>query len=219
MAGLIPLGISIGGGLLGGKLLGGPSKEQKAVLGQQQDTMAQARRMAGSLEGQGGNLLNMAQGAYNPVLDYWTRLLRGGSQATSVLAPEYAQIGQGYRAANQAASELMPRGGGRASLMQTLPYQQMAQQQGLAQSLRPQAAGQLGQLAGSVASAGSSLMSNAIQSLYASTSAGRSILDATQQQREEAGRIGRDISQMLLDQFEGGGIELPPWLGGKKKTT
>src|SRR5881396_3537107 len=112
-------GVGLGASWLGSKLAGGLSPEQRQAY----NLTNQAGQMG---LGAAGPLLRQGQSAYGPVMDYWSRILSGNrGEMTSALAPEIEQIGQGYGAQTQALANLMPRGGGRATLLSQLPYQQM----------------------------------------------------------------------------------------------
>ena len=205
MAAAIPLlikgGMALGGSLLGSKLSKSKSTpEEKAALGQ----TAQAQNLGlGAAKGtlpQAQNLIGMGSQAYQPVLNYWSSILSGNRGAmTSALAPEVSQIGQGYRTAAQTSAALNPRGGPSASFLSELPFQQQRDVSTLFQQARPQAA--QGLLAGAqgATGAGSALLSNAIQSLYSSTAAGRSILEAAKDKRAEEAQRGRSIGGGIFD--------------------
>src|SRR3989442_11615400 len=128
---LISGGIGLGTSWLGSKLAGGMSPEQRRAL--QLSNQAQTIGL-----GAGSQLLGLAPRTLNPTIDYWSRILSGNrGEMTSALSPEINQIGEGYAAQQQAAANLIPRGGGRATLMQNLPYQQMRDVQTLMQTARP----------------------------------------------------------------------------------
>src|SRR5213592_1781670 len=153
-------GIALGSSLLGSALAGRQSPEQRRAL--QLSNQAQTQGLAAA-----GPLLSLAPRTYGPVMDYWSRILSGNrGEMTSALAPEIEQIGQGYGTQTQAAANLMPRGGGRATLLSQLPYQQMGDIQRLMQTARPQAAQGLLQ-------AGQSAIQGGIGALYGATGAGR----------------------------------------------
>lgn len=249
----IGLGASILGSKIGGKLTG-PSGTEKTILDAQMDALKRGQQMSAEafpvgMEAARGGIgalqsgIGATRGAMerlNPVIDYWSRLLSGNrGEMTSVLAPELNQIADNYRAAQMASANLTPRGGGRASLMQALPFQQARDVSTLLQTLRPQAAqglgqtvGQLGGLAGQIGSLGSGLMSggsnllsSANQSLLAGTTAGRSILEFEAERRKRAVESGQGIGNFLHGilgnlkigggGFGGGGAKLPlPTLPG-----
>jgi len=185
---LAPLAISTAASGIFGKAFGGPSATtQKAI-----DTLGQGMQAGYNTS---NTLSNLAGRAYNPVMDYWSRLLSGNrGAAMSALSPEIARMGDQNTAEMRAASELMPRTGGRATMMQSMPFQQMRGVQSLFQSMRPQAANQLGTLGGT-------LQANATNALNASTNAGRSIMDEElvrqKASREAGGAFGGGLFDVL----------------------
>lgn len=179
-------GIGMAAGGLGSKLFGGtPQASQSAI-----NTLSQGMQA-------GYNTSNMLSGlagkSFNPVVDYWSRILSGNrGAAMSALSPEITRMGDQNAAEMRTASELMPRTGGRATLMQQMPFQNTRNIQSLFQTLRPQAAGQLGQLGGT-------LMSNATNALNASTNAGRSIMDYQAEKSKADRALGQGMGSGLFD--------------------
>jgi hypothetical protein len=143
-----------------------------------------------------GTMAGLAGKSFNPVIDYWSRILSGNrGAAMSALAPEITKMGDQNTAEMRAASELMPRTGGRASLLQMQPFQNMRGVQSLFQSLRPQAATTMGNL-------GNNLMSNSLNALNAGTSAGRSIMDYQLQKQLQDRMLGQTMGPSLMDAFK-----------------
>jgi hypothetical protein len=152
----------------------------------------------------GYNLSNTMAGlagkSFNPVIDYWSRILSGNrGAAMSALSPEIARMGDQNTAEMRAASELMPRTGGRATLMQQMPFQQMRGVQSLFQSQRPQAATQMGNM-------GNTLMSNSINALNAGTSAGRDIMDYQLRKQLADRQLGGQLGGQMADAVDTGGL-------------
>ena len=187
---LAPLAISTAASGIFGKACGGPSATtQKAI-----DTLGQGMQAGYNTS---NTLSNLAGRAYNPVMDYWSRLLSGNrGAAMSALSPEIARMGDQNTAEMRAASELMPRTGGRATMMQSMPFQQMRGVQSLFQSMRPQAANQLGTLGGT-------LQANATNALNASTNAGRSIMDEELARQKASREAGGAFGGGLFDVLSG----------------
>jgi len=187
---LAPLAISTAASGIFGKAFGGPSATtQKAI-----DTLGQGMQAGYNTS---NTLSNLAGRAYNPVMDYWSRLLSGNrGAAMSALSPEIARMGDQNTAEMRAASELMPRTGGRATMMQSMPFQQMRGVQSLFQSMRPQAANQLGTLGGT-------LQANATNALNASTNAGRSIMDEELARQKASREAGGAFGGGLFDVLSG----------------
>lgn len=187
---LAPLAISTAASGIFGKAFGGPSATtQKAI-----DTLGQGMQAGYNTS---NTLSNLAGRAYNPVMDYWSRLLSGNrGAAMSALSPEIARMGDQNTAEMRAASELMPRTGGRATMMQSMPFQNMQNVQSMFQSLRPTAAGQLGTLGGT-------LQANATNALNASTNAGRSIMDEELARQKASREAGGAFGGGLFDVLSG----------------
>lgn len=246
---LIKGGIGLGASLLGSKLGGkltAPSSTEKSIMDAQLDQMRRSQQLSAEafpigLEGSRTGLdaaraaMETSRSAlgrsFNPVMDYWSRLLSGNrASMTSALAPELNQMADQYQAARASAAALTPRGGGRASILAQLPFQQARDASTLMQTIRPQAAqgllqagqgalqagqgiAQGGQLAGGI---GSNLVSNAVQSLYGATAAGRSILDAETERRNRQQSAGAGIGGFLYDTLKG--IDFGGMFGGGGKS-
>ena len=183
----IPLIAQGAGALFGGMFGSKPSSQMSAAMGPMQQAQNLGIQNAQSLMPQGQNLMTNAAQAMNPVLNYYSRLLSGDRGAmTQVLAPQLNQIGQAYQAQQNAQNQLMPRGGGRAGLMSQLPYAQTQNMLNLFQNARSGAAQGLSGAAGQIGQLGSSLIGSANNSLMASTSAGRDLLNTRLPPRHDA---------------------------------
>lgn len=203
MAFLAPLAISAGGSivssLLGSKLAGGPNAQQQQATQGLQQAQQQGAQSSKSL-------LGMGTGALQQPINYWSSLLSGNrGQMTAALAPDINKINEGYTANRQAAAQLTPRGGGRASLLQGLPYAQQRDITTLFQQARPMAAQ-------SMAGAGANLLGQSTGMLQASTSAGRDILAAQEAERQRQAQQGKSIGGGLFSMFQQYGM---PALEGK----
>ena len=187
---LAPMAIGLGGSMLGSKLGGGPPAESRGMM----NILQQGAKTGYNF---GSSLMNMAGQAFNPVVDYWSRMLSGNKAAAmSALAPEIARMGDQNTAEMKAASTLMPRGGARASLMSTMPFQNLQRVQSLFQGLRPQAATSLGTVGGSLASQGTN-------ALNASTNAGRSVMDFQLEQARQQAEQGANLGDFLYSGTKG----------------
>src|SRR6516165_2006402 len=187
---LIKWGIGTAAGGLASKIFGGtPAASQTAL-----DTMGRSMQSGYDMS---QTMSNLAGKSFNPVVDYWSRILSGNrGAAMSALAPEIARMGSQNTAEMKAASELMPRTGGRATMMQQMPFQNMQNVQSMFQSLRPTAAGQLGTLGGT-------LQANATNALNASTNAGRSIMDEELARQKASREAGGAFGGGLFDVLSG----------------
>lgn len=207
---LIKGGIGLGASLLGSKLAGGTPKADQSVLDAQNTQMKSGMALSGGLQKSGSNLIDLAGRSFNPVVDYYSRILNGGkSGLMSTLAPQAGTIGEGYGTALNTISSLTPRGGGRSSLLATLPFQQQKDVTTLFQNERAGAPQALATAGGQASNAGNNLISNSIQAMYGSTSAGRTILDYNAQKRDSdraaGGKIGKTIFDFLQNLKLGGG--------------
>lgn len=189
---LVPLGISlgtsIGSSLLGNLFAPKPTAAQNTATAGLQTAQSTGLSNAQSLFGQG------SQAVAQP-LNYYAGILSGNrSQLASTLAPEVSQIGAGFGQAQRTSAALMPRGGPSAEFNAELPYQQQAAVSNLFQTARPQAAA-------AQASLGTNLLAQGANQLSTSTSAGRDVLNAQQQQNElqaqQANKIGSGLFSMI----------------------
>jgi len=183
----IKAGATIGTSLLGSKLSKSkPNPQAQNALNQQ--SQAQAASLAG-----GKNLLSQGQQTTQPVLNYWSSILSGNRGAmTSALGPELSRMGQGYQQAAQTSAALSPRGGPSAAFLSQLPFQQQRDTTQLFQTMRPQAAQQMGSLGNNLLSHGANLMST-------STAAGRGIADSMYQQQQLEAERGKSMGAGLFD--------------------
>lgn len=180
-------GLALGGSLLASKL----SKSKPTEL--ESNVLSQDANTAKTSAQTGANVLNMGANATQPVLNYWASILSGNRAATtSALAPEISRIGEGYRTASNTSAALNPRGGPSASFLSEVPYQQQRDVSTLLQSARPAAAQSLGTM-------GNNLLSNGTNLLYASTAAGRNILEQQRQQKLLEAERGKSIGTGLFD--------------------
>jgi len=112
----------------------------------------------------GNDLLTSAQGAFKPAQDYWQAILHGGPQAFQAISPTVQASNAAYNQAKTSLSNFAPMGGGRASQLQQLPFQQAGAIGNMFSQLQPQAAQQLANLGTAQGGLGTSL-SNANTSL------------------------------------------------------
>lgn len=198
----------IGSSLIGAKMGNvGPTKAQQSVLDLDQANAQAGQNLSGSLVPQGQSLLSGGAQAMQQPINYWGSILSGNrSLATSALAPDISQIGQGYQAANQTSAALMPRGGPSAAFNAELPYQQQRDVSTLFQQARPAAATAMAGAGGQLLNQGSGILGQAANALYASTAAGRDILQQQQQMQEANQKRGSSIGAGLFSQFQQYGI-------------
>jgi len=202
------------GTTLGSTLLAGRQRpEEKAAVTSLQQGITAGGEASKQLMPIGTNLLTKGAQTYQPALDYWRGILSGDRGAAfSAAAPEISRIAEGYEGTRQAQANLVPRGGGRSSLLSQLPYQQMRDQQTLLQQARPEAAKNVMAAGTQIAQTGSTAINSAIQALYGTTSAGRELLDYAQTKKAGDIEEGRTIGKSILDIASG--IAPSIFLGG-----
>ena len=212
---LAPLGISMAGSV-GSSLLGG-ALGKASPTPMEQNVLAKDQATQNLQYGTGQNLIGMGTGAVQQPLNYWANILSGNKGlATSALAPDISRIGQGYQQAASTSAALMPRGGPRADVLANMPFQQQRDVSTLFQQARPQAASQLGQL-------GSGLIGQGTNALYASTAAGRDILQQQEALRQTEAERGKGVGAGLFSQFQQFGLpaikqKFPGLFGGGGST-
>ncbi len=151
---LIPLGIGLGGSLLG-SAFAGPSGSQKDALKAQTALSGQLAANAAQGAQVGGLYTGMGLGPLSTALDYWSRLAGGDRTAmSSVLGPEISNIGTNQSNAFDTTSQFAPRGGARTTTLAQIPYDTAHLVSSMFQTLRPAAVGQLQGLGLSLADLG-----------------------------------------------------------------
>jgi len=95
----------------------------------------------------GQGILNQGVGNVNAATGFFSPLLNGNrAQMTNMLAPEIGQINQANQQKMNEIATLDPRGGGRNSALVQQEFAPLEQTNQLLQTIRPQAAGQMGAL-------------------------------------------------------------------------
>lgn len=193
---LIKGGIAAGGAIAGSKLAGKKSDTEKSAV-----SALSTAQTEGAQRGSG--FLDMARDAFSPAARYYKGLLGNRSEAMSTLAPEIGGIRQGFQAARNSSQALMPRGGGRATINQQLPFQQAGQIQSLLGRARPAGAQGLMNIGQATGNQG------AIMSSFGADSA-RSLLDYSRLRRQQEMEAGSGIGRWIWDFLQQVNI------GGKK---
>lgn len=139
----------------------------------------------------GMNNLNTASNAINPALNYWTNVLAGGPEAALALSPEIQQIRASSEAAKRQLATTGPMGGGRASAMAQLPFQQGTAISNLYSQARPAAA--------------SALATQGIPALTGISNAYNSLAGTTNQAGAAQGGIGAGLSSNVFSGLLGAG--------------
>lgn len=154
-----PLVAQIGGGLLGG-LLGrsgsrGRTAEEKTSINDLLGANQLAFRRAEGLAPQGEAFLSKGAAAFDPAVNYWSKILSGDrGEINTLLGPEISRISQNYEGAAKAGSQFAPAGGGRSQLLAEMPFQRGRDISSLVAGLRPQAAQQLSTIANQLSALG-----------------------------------------------------------------
>lgn len=130
------------------------------------DINQQLGQNAGTANAYGQGLLNLGTSNTNAGANFFKTILGGDQAATSsLLQPNIDQIRGGQQQALQAASTLMPRGGGRSGALFNLPLQANSQIQSLFNGARSGAASALPQIGAGQTSVGSGLFGLGNQAL------------------------------------------------------
>jgi hypothetical protein len=146
----IPAIASLVGGGVASKLFGGPSQQQK-------DVNNSIQQLASATGSKGLSFLDQAQANLAGPQNYFQSIFSGNrGQVSQSLAPDISQTNSGFNVAKQTATDLAPRSGGRATLFNQLPFQQMATINNLFSSARTNAADALSKLGLGVGQLGTS---------------------------------------------------------------
>jgi hypothetical protein len=143
------------------------------------------------------NLSNLGMNAMQGAGDYWSKILKGGPDATLALSPEIRNIHGMFGNLLKQAGQFGPMGGGRANLMAQAPYQEAGKLSDLFATARPAAASGLAGLGGSALS-GAGGLQGILNGQLARTQAGA----------QNGGMLGSGIFNILK------GLPLQKWLGG-----
>lgn len=118
------------------------SKQAAGALGPAAQTFGGLLPAAGQAMGAYGQMA----GGLTPALNYYQGIMAGGPDAMMALSPEIQQTRNAFQSAKQQLATTGPMGGGRASAMAQLPFQQGAAISNLYSQARPAAAQQLAAL-------------------------------------------------------------------------
>jgi len=173
----------------------GPNDQTKQAFGQLGSN-------TGLEAGYGNNLVNLGTQNTNSAGNFFRTLLNGNqANTTAMLQPDINRIQGANQEALQAATTLMPRGGGRSSTLFSLPFQTNQGIQSLYNQARTGGANALGQLGLGQANAGTSLFNSSNQAADALGQLGQN------QQKIGSGLWGGLFKTAL-------GIGLAPFTGG-----
>lgn len=220
---------ALGGASMVGSLMdrgkGGPSptSTEGGLLQTQQDAIKQGMSTASEISPMAKGFLQTSSESFNPVIDYWSRILGGNrGAAMSMLAPQIQQIQESGQKAGNAATWLSPRSGTTAAGREAAIYGPQRATSALLQTARPEAARNLldvGSRAGSIGAgaygAAASFLGGASRG---SSDALSYLMRRNQDEFERAKQIGGGIWDLLkqvpFDKlgalFGGGKMGTPP---------
>lgn len=143
-----------------------PSLTTQPVSGGNNDLTQYQRSLTNNIGTAGQNLLTQGTGQVGQALSYWGPILSGNrAEMSAALAPEINTINSGYNQQRQQLDTFAPRGGGRANLMQQLPFNQTRDISTLFSGLRPQAANAVAGIGENQQSTGSNMLAQAVQAV------------------------------------------------------
>lgn len=160
----------------------------------------------------GMGYLNQFSNTLNAPSNYFQSLLSGNKAVTTAaLAPDTSRINDTIAGATNSTGTLTPRGGGRSSTLFNLPFQGQAQESGLFNQLRPQAAQGLTGIAGlqgnvglGESAIGNSLLNTGANFLNAGTSAANALGGQASQSRAQNLAQANAVGQGLYGLATGG---------------
>lgn len=203
--------VGVGASLLGNWLNSRQSAEQKQANQGLLSNMQQGQQTANTLQPYGTGFLNTAQQGIGSSMDYWSKLLSGNrGEMMSAMAPEVNRINAGYDQNKRSLLQFAPRGGGQAGMLASAPYKEQQDINSLFQTLRPQAAQQMGNLGLQAGGLGNQTFSNLLNALAGSSGAASSILSKGQTQQMINNQAGQQWGNMGYQL----GSSLAPWLTG-----
>lgn len=145
-----PVGTAVGAGLgaLGGWLFGRRGDDDDEKDKTAADAELNTLRNSSTAMRQRGDTLNaMGTEAVNPVLQYFSALLKGDPNALlQATQPERARVIDQYDTARQAISQFSPRGGGTNAALAQSRFGQASTLANITATARSAAAGQAGQI-------------------------------------------------------------------------
>ena len=188
----------------------GPTSTTKTAENNLGGVSGQATGLSTALAGQGQSLLGQGASTVAPATNFFTSLLSGDKAATtSALQPSSDQIRGNTQANLQAASTLMPRGGGRSGTLFNLLSSVPSQISSLFNQSRAGAASALPQIGLPQQQIGAGLFSGAGAPLNTASSASGQLGNLGQQQQQITnslwGNLGKGLFGLATTPFGGGG--------------
>jgi hypothetical protein len=144
--------------------------------------------------------------------NYFNTLLNGNrANTTAMLQPDINRIQGAQQGTLQAASTLMPRGGGRSGTLFQLPFQGNSQIQSLFGGARSGAAGQLGQLGLGQGGLGANLFGQGTSALNSSNQANEAMSELALRQKQMSDQkvagLANGLFSLLTTPFGGGAMK------------
>lgn len=168
----------------------GPSQAQQDANNQQKQITSTATTNAGTDQATGQNLIGLGGNKVQAGASFFNNILNGNqAQTASELSPEINQIRQGTQQSLQAASNLMPRGGGRSQALFSTALAPAQQITDVFNRARTNAATILPQIGLQEQGVGTGVLSAGNQALSTGSSSNASLAGALQKQ-EDARRAG-----------------------------
>ena len=187
----------------------GPTNQEKGFSNNLGGAANQAQANSGQQMQQGQGLLNLGTGNTAAGTNFFNTIMNGNQAAsTALLQPDINRIRGAQQGTLQAASTLMPRGGGRSGTLFSLPFQGNAQIQQLYNGLRPAAAQALTSTGLQQSGQGANLFGIGNQALNTSVQGNEAGLNWAQQQAQRqqqlAAGLGGGLFSLLTAPFTGG---------------
>lgn len=187
----------------------GPSQATKNATQQNAQIANTAVGNSAQQTAAGGNLLNVGQSQTGQAGGYWSNLLNGNRAETGqLLAPDIQRMRQQQQQNLQAVSTLSPRGGGRAGALFGLQTALPEQINSMFSQIRPQAAGQLGQLGLGQTGAGTNLFNSGNSALNTGSQTNQGLAQYGLQQQQATNALWSGLGAGVL------GLATLPFGGG-----
>ena len=186
------------GGALLGKYLNRPTGAEKQASNLMNAFAQQGAESSQEARNLGMSYLNRFSSTLGAPTNYFQSLLSGDRAATTAaLAPDISRITGTTQQALQSASTLAPRGGGRSSLLFNLPQQASAQVSGLFNTIRPEAAKGLMDIAGMQGQVGTNIFGTAPSFMAAGLQGAESLNAAEAARRQREAGAGAGVAGFL----------------------
>jgi hypothetical protein len=188
---LLPSLFGLGSGIAGAIKQGISGSPADAAVKNAQD-------QSGKVSNSGGDLLREGASTSAPAKNFFSSILGNREQALSAMAPEVSTIVDQYDAAKKTAAEFSPRGGGRATLNNELPFREAGKIGSLVAGARGNAATQLNQTGLAERQLGAGLTSTGLQGIISGARLGQGQQEFGAQQWSKIGAgLGNSLSALI----------------------